>query len=183
MSLETSIKYLTERGVTAKRISQTRYSLHVDGKRGSNLDEVSEGYVFHCWDCVPGPSSDDFEVTFPELDDALLAVWYFYFGESVQVNGWNVPMHRQPHWSLGKVAYRIANAVHVNCPQFKAIEESRAANSVVLSSPVGGRPRSEGRYAIALRSQFIACPAASKDARTLVLRRDLEEAYVVGDPR
>jgi hypothetical protein len=183
MPLASSIKYLSERGVTAKEMSPNRYSLHVEGKRYSTLDEASEGYHFRCWDYAPGPGKDDFSVAFSELDDALLAVWYFYFGEPVQVTEWKVPMHQQPNWLLGKLAYRIANAVHVSSIQFEATEESRGADLVAFTSSAGGRPPSEGRYAIALRSQFIACPSASTDSHTLMLRRDLEEAYVVTDQR
>lgn len=59
----------------------------------------------------------------------------------------------------------------------------RVADLVAFTSSAGGRQPSEGRYAIALRSQFIACPSASTDSHTLMLRRDLEEACVVGDQR
>jgi hypothetical protein len=183
MTLASSIKYLAERGVTAEELSPNRYSLHVEGKRHSTLSQAPEGYLFGCWDYVPGPGKDDFSVTFSDLDSALLAVWYFYFGEPVQVAGWKVPMHQQPSWSLGKLAYRIASAVHVNSIRFKAITESRDADLMAFVSSAGDRSRSGGRYAKAMRSQFIACASASMDSRSLMLRRDLEEAYVVADPQ
>jgi len=184
MTLAASIKYLAERGVSARETSPNRFSLHVEGKRYSTLDEISDGYLFRCWDYAPGPGKDDFSVEFGQLDDALLAVWYFYFGEPVHVNGWKVPMHQQPDWSLGKLAYRIANALHVSSNQFEALEESRRADFLTaFTTSSGNRLPSEGRYATALRSQFIACPSTSMDLRTLMLRRDLEEAYVVGNLR
>lgn len=183
MSLATSIKHVIERGVTAEEISPNRYSLHVGGKRYSTLSQKSEGYIFSSWDCTPGPSRDDFSITFSDLDSTLLAVWYFYFGDPVQVAGWKVPMYQQPSWSLGKVAYRIASAVHVNAAQFAAIAEARGRELTAPGSSTGGNVSLESRYAIALRSQFIACPSAAKDTTTLMLRRDLEEAYVVADLR
>lgn len=183
MSLGTSIKYVIERGVTAEEISPNRYSLHVGGKRYSTLSHASEGYIFSFWDCTPGPGKDDFSITFSDLDSTLLAVWYFYFGDPVQVAEWKVPMHQQPSWSLGKVAYRIASAVHLNSAQFDAIAEARGRELIAPVSSTGGSVALESRYAIALRSQFIACPSAATEATTLMLRRDLEEAYLVADLR
>lgn len=97
--------------------------------------------------------------------------------------GFGCPMHEQPSWSLGKVAYRIASAAHVNSDQFKVITAYRGTNWMALPSSAGGCYPSEGRYAKALRSQFLACPSARPSAETLMLRGDLEEAYVVAEQR
>jgi hypothetical protein len=156
MSLSSSMKYLSERGVVVTEISPDRFSLHVEGNRHSTLAESSEGILFSCWDSAPGPGKDDFLVSFVELDDALLAVWYFYFGEPVRLGEWLVPIHRHPYWSLGKLAYRIANAIHVTSRQFETTEEQRQGDLLGFGSSAGGRPLSEDRYATALRSQFIA---------------------------
>lgn len=179
MSLSSSMKYLSERGVVVTEISPDRFSLHVEGNRHSTLAESSKGILFSCWYYAPGPGKDDFLVTFGELDDALLAVWYFYFGEPVRLGEWHVPIHRHPYWSLGKIAYRIANAIHVTSRQFEVTAELRRGDLLEFRSSAGGGPLSEDRYATALRSQFIACSSASPSSRTLMLRRDLEEAYVV----
>ncbi len=173
------MKYLSERGVAVTEMSPDRFSLHVEGKRHSILEEGFEGFLFSCWDYAPGPGKDDFRVAFGELDDALLAVWYFYFGEPVRVSEWHVSMHQHPNWSLGKLAYRIANAIHVNSRQFEVTAELRRGDLIAFASSAGGQPLSAGRYATALRSQFIACSSASTSSQTLMLRRDLEEAYVV----
>jgi len=179
MSLSSSMKYLSERGVVVTEISPNRFSLHVEGNRHSILAESSEGFLFSCWDCAPGPGKGDFLATFSELDEALLAVWYFYFGEPVRVGEWHVSIHRHPNWSLGKLAYRIANAIHITSRQFEVTAEQRRGDLIAVGSSAAGRSLSEDRYAKALGSQFIACSSASLSSRTLMLRRDLEEAYVV----
>ncbi|MFM9926873.1 hypothetical protein VLK31_28070 [Variovorax sp. H27-G14] len=175
MSLLSSMKYLSERGITVREMSPSRYSLHVEGKRHSILEEGLEGFSFRCWESPPGPGKSDFHIAFRALDDALLAAWYFYFGQPVVVGEWHVSMHQHPNWSLGKLAYCIANASHVTDRQFETTAELRRDNSA------HGRLLSDDRYARALRSQFIACPSASASLHTLMLRRDLEEAYVVND--
>jgi len=180
------MKYLSERGIATKETSPNRFSIHVEGKRHSTLEEKFESFLFTCWDFVPGPAKDDFHVAFGELDDALLAVWYFYFGGPVRVGGWDLSMHQHPNWSLGKLAYRIANAFHVTSSQFEGIAESRRTQRRrdlnALPSSDGSRLLSDSRYATALRSQFIACSSASMASHILMLRRDLEEAYVVENP-
>ncbi len=80
---------------------------------------------------------------------------------------------------MGKLAYRIANAIHVTQRQFEITAEQRRGNLLGFGSFAGGLPLSEDRYATALRSQFIACSSASASSRTLMVRRDVEEAYVV----
>jgi len=176
MTLSSSIKYLAERGIAITEISANRYVLHVEGKRSSSLEQGPNGFLFSCWDCAPGPGPDDFRTAFGVLDDALLAAWYFYFGQAVGVDGWCIPMHQHPYWSLNRLAYRIANAIHLTSDQFEVMEESRQRDR--MSRATAGLPPSDGRYAAALRSQFVACPSATS-SDTLMLRRDLEEAYVV----
>lgn len=171
MSLSSSVKYLSERGVSVERVWTNRYSLRVEGRRQSTLEERDGLYAFSCWECTPGPGPADFSVAFADLNEALLAIWYFYFGEPVRIGEWQIPMHSNPDWSLGQVAFRIASAFHVTRAQFEAIAEARRDRFAGTLC--------EGRYEVAMRSQFIACPSALEPSHTLMLRRDLEEAYLV----
>ncbi|RZI59638.1 MAG: hypothetical protein EOP37_10695 [Rubrivivax sp.] len=181
MPLSTSIKYLSERGLTVSELSANQFALNLDGDRSSILEEVADGIRFSCWEYVPGPGPNDFHAEFKTLDAALLAVWYFYFGDPVGIGEWRVPMYRHPSWTLEKAAYRIANAISVTAAQFGRIEESRQASSAAIS--LAGPTPPGGRYEAALRSQFVACESASTPSRRLMMRRDLEEAYVVDDRR
>lgn len=179
MSLATAAKSLSERGIPVKAHTPGRYRLHVEGRRRSTLDEHDGTFGFRCWDFVPGPGPAAFIVRYPDLDAALLAVWHFYFGEAVQVGEWRVSMHEHPAWSLAKVTFRAAQAIDVAAAHFEATAEARLADMRALGRPGHVGTASEGRYAVAMRSQFIACPCAHRSTHTLMLRRDLEEAYVV----
>ena len=103
MPLSTSIKYLSERGITVSELSANQFSLSVEGGRASMLEEGSGGILFTCWEYSPGPGPNDFKVAFKTLDEALLAAWYFYFGEPVGVGEWRVPMHQHPHEQVSYV--------------------------------------------------------------------------------
>jgi hypothetical protein len=118
----------------------------------------------------------DFSVEYGTLDEALLVTWNYFFGQAVVIGGWSFDLHKHPYWSLEKLQYRLANLVHVNDTAFAAIEEQRCYAST--NGFPGLRPRAEDRERW-LAWSFVRCnPASSRDI-CLMMRRDLEEAYVV----
>lgn len=169
-SLKSSAKYLSEHGIAVHVYAEGHISCQ---RNGDNALEVSgtttDRFVIVSWEYCPGPGPDDFRVTFKTLDEVLLAVWSFYFAKPVVVNGWIIPLHRRPYWDLPRLQYRLANAHHIDLAAFQAIEELRCQRA--YASPPGP--------AAAEFTQFLPCQHRTEIDRSLMLKRDLEKAYVV----
>jgi len=180
-SLSSTIKYLAERGITAKERLPGRLQCYVAEDDVIDLDSTEDGYRLRHWMYVPGPGPDDFSVMFASLDEALLALWYYLLGTPTLMGGWAVPFHRQPGWTLSRVAFVTTVAPRLNELQFERIAEQRQQEVYGEYRESGSQPNSgtNSRYAKAMRSQFIRCAPADGGPHVLMLRRDLEEAYIV----
>ncbi len=171
--MKTALKYLAEKGVEVTQISEQCFTCGFAQDVAVELTKKDENYRLESWQTIPGPGEDDFSVTYSTLDEALLAVWCFYFAKPIEINAWVIPMHRRPFWALSKLQYRLANLAHISEAQFEAIKETRHRRSW-----------SEGRQSVlglklAGSSQFLGCSHVSDVNLRLMVRRDLEEAYVV----
>ena len=112
-------------------------------------------------------------VGYAVLDEALLAIWCFYFAKPIEIDGWVVPLHKRPFWTLSKFQYRLANLSHLSASQFERIKETRLRRSL---QRVG---KAEGGLKLAEVSQFLMCKSSRFSNVKLMVRRDLEEAYIV----
>lgn len=168
--LESSAKYLSEKGLNVEVRSPDKLRVQREGDRLVDVSATDAGYRVSSWECTPGPGEDDFLIVVPSLDDTLLIVWCYYFAKNIQLSGWDVPLHRRPDWSLAKLQYRLTCASHVSAAQFDVVREARRQ-----SEPVGV----ENRWACAQRTQFIAAGRHCKSGDMFFLRRDMEEGYVV----
>lgn len=168
--LESSAKYLSEKGLNVEVLSPDKLRVQWEADRLVDVSTTDAGYRVSSWECTPGPGEDDFLIVVPSLDDTLLIVWCYYFAKNIQLSGWDVPLHRRPGWSLAKLQYRLMNASYVSASQFEIVRETRRQ-----SEPVGV----ESIWAYAERTQFIAAGRHCKSGDTFLLRRDMEEGYVV----
>lgn len=174
--MKTAAKYLAEKGIEVIQTSEQCLMCGFAQDVAVELTKKDENYcVESTSEKMPGPGEDDFAVTYSTLDEALLAVWCFYFAKPVEINAWVIPMHRRPFWALSKLQYRLANLAHISEAQFEAIKETRHRRS--LQSLPRGKPI--GGLELAARSQFLGCSHVSDANLRLTIRRDLEEAYVV----
>jgi hypothetical protein len=107
-SLENSVKHLTERGLVVTVLSPDRLHVRREGDRTIELASAAGGYRISSWDCVPGPGKDDFLLTVPTVDALLLIAWCYYFAKSIEIDGWELPLHRRPYWNLSKLHYVVA---------------------------------------------------------------------------
>lgn len=171
--MKTALKYLAEKGIEVNQISEQCFTCGFAQDIAVELTKKDENYRLESWQTIPGPGEDDFAVTYSTLDEALLAVWCFYFAKPVEINAWVVPMHRRPFWALSKLQYRLANLAHISEAQFEAIKETRHRRSLP-----GGRQPVLG-LKLADSSQFLGCSHVSDANLRLMVRRDLEEAYIV----
>jgi hypothetical protein len=172
-TLETSAKYLSEAGLRVKVVSPKRLYVDREGDRVIDLEKTDAGYEVSSWEYAPGPGEEDFLLAVPALDEALLMTWCYYFSRDVEIAGWKLALHRRPYWSLPKLQYRLANAAHVSSDQLAAIKESRCQRA--LSDP----KKKPFGLAFAEFTQFIVAGKHSESGALLLLRRDMEEAYVV----
>jgi hypothetical protein len=173
VTLASSAKYLSEKGLSVKSVSDSRLFVQREGDRTIDLKGVDHAYTISSWEYAPGPGEDDFRLTVATLDESLLITWCYYFAKPVEISGWVIPIHRRPFWSLPKLQFRLANAAHVTSEQFEGVREQRRRRA--LAEP--------GAKGIGLKSaeqaQFILAGAHSSSGHSLLVRRDLEEAYVV----
>jgi hypothetical protein len=176
-SLASAIKYLAERGIDVSPYSDNRFFCKRDGAPNVTLTATAEGFEFTYWDGCPGPAPDDFAVHYRLLDDVLLAVWCFFFAKPVVIDGWMIPLHRRPEWSLPTVQYRLANAVTIDIVRFQAIKNDRLRRaSLNLQDKQIGLLHAQ-------TTQFLAFAHQTRTDFWLMLRRDLEEGYVVEGSR
>lgn len=177
--LASSAKYLGERGIEARLVSQAQLHCSRPSDRTLSLSATVAGYSVSAWDVTPGPGIDDFMLDGLTLDAALLTVWHFFHGMPVVMDGWLISVHRYPDWSLSKLAYCMASACRLELSQFRMLAEKRRDSQ---AGPSLGEVRSGKlleRYESALRSQYVRCAHAHDPALSLMVRRDLEEACVV----
>lgn len=167
-------KSLTERGMEVSVLIPNE-RLRVWKEEGDTLEmnRLASRWTVVRWDCVPGPGPDDFHAEYATLDEALLSIWNFFFGQPIVIGDWVVPIHRRPFWTLGRLQYRLANLVHVSQSAFDAIAEQRRLRARTS-------PKKEPGFAYQAEvSQFLRCDHVSGSVLRLMVRRDLEEAYVV----
>ncbi|MCW5650052.1 MAG: hypothetical protein KIS62_09920 [Ramlibacter sp.] len=173
MTLASSAKYLSEKGLSVRRVSENRLFVHREGDRAIELVETERVYTVCSWEYVPGPGEDDFSVTVATLDEALLVTWCYFFATPIEISGWVLPIHRRPHWSLARLQYRLNNASHVTRPQFETVSEERRRRALE-------QPGAKGYgLAFAEQAQFILAGVHGASGDSFLVRRDLEEAYVV----
>jgi hypothetical protein len=172
-SIETSIKYLAERGLAVSKLSTHRYSLSRQGEDALALLNEEGEYWVERWDYAPGPGPDDFRWCAPSLDDALLVCWAYFFGAPIVLNGWVLHLHRYPFWPLAKLQYRVAQAVQLSTFDFERVSEDRRSRR--RTDQLGHM----SGFALAETTQFLLAATRSDSPDLLYLRRDLEEAYIV----
>jgi len=173
VTLASSAKYLSEKGLSVKCVSENRLFVQREGDRTIDLVEEDHVYKVCSWEYAPGPGEDDFSLTVATLDEALLVTWCYFFATPIEISGWVVPIHRRPYWSLAKLQSRLANASHVTRPQSETVREERRRRALEHSGA-----KTFG-LAFAERAQFILAGVHSVSGDSFLVRRDLEEAYVV----
>lgn len=175
--LKPLLKYLQERGLNVRAFPGDRQTL--DGISISRSDDVGTSLYLEagCWvfefigEIVPGPDKNNFRVSYQKLDDALLAVWAFYFGETAVINDWVIPLHRYPDWNFAKLQHCLANAATISEASFTALCEQRWEQVRDVTRKLN--------YAAFLRASFIKIRQRSGGKVALWLRRDLGEGYFV----
>lgn len=174
-SLETLAKYLEERGLSVTHASNVGLCVSRVDDAEIGLCVHGQGYKVERWDYVPGPGPEDFCVTVPTLDEALLVCWNYFFATPVELNGWTMPLHRYPYWSLPAMQYRLSQAVHVGQADFERICEeriARKAKEIPLSIQMP-------TFETAESTCFILAGTRHADGARLHVRRDMQEAYIV----
>jgi hypothetical protein len=171
--LESSAKYLAEKGLVVQIVSSERLFVHREGDGTIDLLTCDAGYQVRSWDTVPGPGEDDFSVTIPTLNATLLVTWCYFLAQNIEIAGWSLPIHRRPYWNLPELQFRLANAAHITAIQLESIREERRQRA--LSDP----KEKEVGLALAERTQFILAGTHAHTKNQFFLRRDMEEGYVV----
>jgi hypothetical protein len=174
-TLEASAKYLTENGLSVKVVSSERLYVHREDDRTMDVAKTDGGYRVSSWEYAPGPGTEDFRLVIPTLDETLLVVWCYYFAKSIEIAGWQLPIHRRPYWRLSKLQFRLAHASHITAAQLEVIQEERRRRALADPSERGMG------LAFADRTQFILAGTHAQSRGRLLLRRDMEEGYVVAD--
>ena len=64
-TIETSAKYLSEKGLSVKVVSSERLYIHREGDRTMDLAKTEDGYKVRSWEYVPGPGEEDFSIIVP----------------------------------------------------------------------------------------------------------------------
>jgi hypothetical protein len=177
--LESAAKSLAERGLGIHWRNYDCFSCHKEDDISIDLMLYQGRYCLRCLEDCPGPGEVNFFVTYDDLDEASLAAWNFYFAKPIQIDGWIVPMHRQPYWKLPQLQYRLANAMHVTSSRFQAIREKRVGDCLAAPKLNMQRTGLEDRSEASDRQIFIRNAHASDPSIVLQIRRDMEEAYIV----
>lgn len=145
-------------------------------QRITHIQHDGDMWVFSVWDLVPGPGQHDFICRFGDIEDAVAAVLAYEMGGPTLLGPWCIPLHRHPELRLEQVRWALANAVAVSHESFAGIAERR--HERIFGNLMFGRDRWEW----AIQSQFLAIPHISDRSRTLRLRRDAQECYIVTAP-
>jgi len=140
----------------------------------------NELWIFRVWDTTPGPGPEDFAYGYQDLDQAVSAVLDFYEGASTPMGTWLVPLNRHPYLDIEAVRHVVGQAKTITQSAFYDLKEDRSAK-FAAENPADTsqewvtleRPRAM------MRLQFINCPNRINVRRTLYLRRDAAEAYIV----
>jgi hypothetical protein len=137
-------------------------------------------WVFRVWDYTPGPGPDDFAYGYQELDHAVNAALNFYQGEPTSIGDWLVPLHRHPYLEIDTVRHMVGAAKTIPENAFGDLKKERLAKfSAENKANSAHGSLTVARPEAMMRLQFIECPSVTDARRTLFLRRDAEEAYVV----
>jgi hypothetical protein len=144
--------------------------------RGTKTDKVyiylkKNRWVFEMWECVPGPSINDFECYYDLLEDAINAAIDYYTGKPTLMNGWLFPLHTHPELNPGNIPIVLRDLVNIGEEAFHAIVERRQHFTKKLFLL--------NRWKRALLSQFIIIPNIEDNTIYLALRRDMQEFYIV----
>ena len=120
------------------------------------------------WDYVPGPGYDDIVFGGQTLEHAVDIVIAWHFGSPTVLNGWIIPLHKHPEWSLDQIRVLLENAPTLPLAEWKPLQAA-----YTKKRPPWGT-----------EEEVFAClfnPIAhnQNDQLTLYLRRDLQEAYIV----
>ncbi len=126
---------------------------------------------FHKWDCVPGPGFHDMHYDTNTLDEAMTVLLDYYFGEPVFIDGWILPQHKHPEWSLERLTEAVKGAKNVNEEEWHSIE----ARYIQIWREI---PRS-ATLATRHACLFATFSHAESIKAKLALRRDLGEAFIV----
>ncbi len=182
-SLSSAAKYLAEYGLQVVLNNDTSMSCVREGDLSLDLQYIGDQFRLSHWSCTPGPGENDFQVCYQSLDEALLAVWCFYFAPTIEINGWHMPLHRRPYWQLPRVLFRMTNVTHIDAAQFESIRARRVYDAQGFPTMTMNllKNHTESRLDAANRSQFLRCWQADDSTLTLMLRRDLDEGYIVSD--
>ncbi len=139
---------------------------------------------FRRWEHAPGPGPDDVELVVPGFEEAVATVLRWYFGEPVRIGGWRIDAHKHPEWDVGKLERAVLGARPLPVSEWLRLqEEARATYVDLLSANIpkwreGGGPP-EFPWETVLPLMFIPVRHPDPPRRTLWLRRDLEEAFIV----
>ena len=172
-----ALHYLAEKGIEITQIAEQSFLCRLPGELAIEFSQQKDNYFLKSWEKIPGPGQDDFMVGYAVLDEALLAIWCFYFAKPIEIDGWVVPLHKRPFWTLSKFQYRLANLAHLSESQFERIKQTRLRRSLQRVN------KAEFGLKLAEISQFLICKSVSHSNLKLMVRRDLEEAYIVQKER
>ena len=137
-------------------------------------------WIFRVWDYTPGPGPEDFAFGYEDLGRAVDAALNFYEGEPTPVGDWLVPLHRHPYLEIDAVQHCVSLAKLIPENAFDDLKKEHSAGF-----PAENNAKSSADWVILerpqamMRLQFIECSHRMDARRTLFLRRDASEAYVV----
>jgi hypothetical protein len=135
----------------------------------------TDAWVLWLWDYLPGPGPTDFVSSCTSLNQAMKIILDFYFGAPTIIDGWVVPLQRHPQLVQSSVREAIQRAVPRTDSAFQAlVDEYRQRH-----------PRSTWRdrlWATVFQISFLTIPHQHDPAKTLFLRRDLQEAFMIAAP-
>jgi hypothetical protein len=130
-------------------------------------------WILSSWEGHPGPASGDFITEFDNLDAVYEALYQYYFGSPILLEGWIVPLHHHPELNEALVAKAIAQAIHIHRSQFNVIKESsaRQLENIPLSEVWG----------LGLPFFFLEFRHTINTQEVCYLRRDMQEAFIVSE--
>jgi hypothetical protein len=177
--LQSSVKYLRERDVVVDDAGADNI-IRCGAERELTLTVFDDHQNFRLTRSNP-PGQDDlppeFSIAYSAMDDALLAIWHYYHGLPVKVDGWNISLHQRPHWPLAKLQFCVAAAQALNADTFAAhVEHLRKTTPY----PYQGMTHDVDKHRqYRERISFEAFTRDGDASAKLMLRGDLEEGYVV----
>ncbi len=155
-------------------------AIHCGAERELALTVLDDVRIFQLARSNPPGRNDlppEFSVTYSTLDEALLAVRHYFHGQPVKIDGWSIPRHQRPHWSLSKLQFCIATARHLSGEKFAA---HVAHLRKTAPYPYQGMTHEADKHSQYRDRIDFEEYAHHDDAQMkLMLRKDLEEGYIV----